>query len=141
MDRAEVKQRIRALLQDHRGPGDCIRAVELLARATGAVIVPRRQYDQTRVVRSIVAQLRREGAPIGFVQGAGGGYFWAKDDAELAGTAQVFHDRAMSSLRQERALKRIPFTQVLEQHRIEFERAAPDHDPGDLPGHSPGELR
>lgn len=125
-DRAALIERVRAVLEQCQGPERAITMTALFAAVTGETVIPGRRYDQTRVVRSIVEQLRREGCPIAVRSGADGGYFWAVDPGQLDPTIQVFHARAMSSLRQEQALRRVPFGQVLEQHRIEFEQTNED---------------
>ena len=121
-DRADLLARVQALLQQCRGPRNSIRMVDLFAAATGDVVIPGKRYDQTRILRSLVEQLRRDGCPIGH---GNGGYFWADDPADLDLTIRWFHARALASLRQERALRRVPFAQVLEQHRLDFD-AQPD---------------
>lgn len=122
-DRDALKASLRALLEQCAGPDAAVTMTALFHTATGEPVIPGRRYDQTRVVRSLVEQLRREGCPIGVKGGPHGGYFWATDPAQLDPTIQVFHQRALSSLRQEAALKRMPFPGVLEQHRIEFEQS------------------
>jgi len=82
-----------------------------------------RRYDQTRFVRSIIKELRQEGKPIGIKSGSRGGYFTARNDAELQSTIETFHRRAMSSLQQEAALKRISFNELLEQYELEISQA------------------
>ena len=110
-------------LKQHKGPENCVTMNELFVDATGSYIIPNRRYDQTRIIRSIVKDLREEGCPIGIKGGKSGGYFWARNDAELKSTIEKFHHRAMSSLQQEAALRRIPFNQLLleleEEHNQE----------------------
>lgn len=124
-DRADLLARVQALLQQCHGPQAAIRMVDLFAAATGDVVIPGKRYDQTRVLRSLVEQLRRDGCPIGH---GNGGYFWADDPADLDATIRWFHARALASLRQERALRRVPFAQVLAQHALDFD-ARPDEAP------------
>lgn len=121
LEREELKQRIRDVLREHVGPDDCITMTQLYRAVTGAHVIPQRRYDQSRVVRSLVEQLRREGCPIALKAGTGGGYFWARDERELDPTVRWFHQRAMSSLKQEAALKRMPFGDLLQQYQLEFE--------------------
>lgn len=128
-DRHELKERIRAILKHHAGPARCITMTALHAEATGEIIVPRRRYDQTRITRSIVEQLRREGCPIGNKGGRDGGYFWARNDGELTQTIAVFHGRAMSSLGQEAALKRVNCGELLRQYEIELNDHPPENKP------------
>ena len=124
-DRADLLVRVEALLQQCRGPQAAIRMVDLFALATGDVVIPGKRYDQTRIVRSLVDQLRRQGCPIA---GGANGYFWADDPADLEPTIRWFHLRALASLRQERALRRVPFAAVLEQHQLDFD-SQPDAAP------------
>ena len=121
-ERDQVKRNIRALLAHHQGPNDCIKMIDLHREATGDTIIPKRAYDQSRLTRSIVEELRREGLAIGIRLGPDGGYFLARSDEELRPTIALFHERAMASLKQEAQLKRIPFGQLLEQYQLEFEQ-------------------
>jgi hypothetical protein len=120
LDREEVKARVREILERHEGPGDCITMTALHSQATGQVIIPWRRYDQSRLVRSLVAELRREGCPIGDRGGREGGYFWAADRQQLEPTIAKLHARALSSLRQEAVLKRVRAEELLQQYEIEL---------------------
>lgn len=120
-EREPLKNKIRAILETYQGPDNCITMTDLHARATGDAIIPWRRYDQTRSTRAIVEELRFDGCPIGNKGGKNGGYFWARNDAELKSTIQWFHERAMSGLAQEAALKRVSFGELLKQYQLEFE--------------------
>ncbi len=119
-DRQATKQRVREIIERYQGPDMCVTKEEVFACATGETVIPWRRIDQTRIVRSLVEELRRDGCPIGFKGGRCGGYFWARNDDELASTINTFHSRAMSGLRQEAALRRIPMSDVIEQHKLEL---------------------
>lgn len=119
-DREEIKEKVDALLKQHLGQDDCILMNEIYVTVTGSHIIPYRRYDQTRFIRSIIKELREAGRPIGIKSGNNGGYFTARNDEELESTIQTFHCRAMSSLRQEAALKRISFNELLEQYELEL---------------------
>lgn len=119
-DRMTLKVRVRELLNKHQGPDDCVLMNEIFVEVTGNHIIPTRRYDQTRIIRSIIVDLREEGCPIGIKAGSNGGYFWARNDEELESTIQTFHKRAISSFKQEAALKRIPFGKLLEQYELEL---------------------
>ncbi len=120
LDRAEIKEKVDALLKEHMGQDNCILMNELYVRVTGGHIIPFRRYDQTRFIRSIIKELREAGRPIGIKSGNHGGYFTARNDEELESTIKTFHSRAMSSLKQEAALKRISFNELLEQYELEL---------------------
>ncbi|HEC12296.1 MAG TPA: hypothetical protein ENI80_03460 [Acidiferrobacteraceae bacterium] len=120
-DRKIIKRNIIKLLEDHQGPDNCIKMADLHHFATGENIIPSKKTDQSRIIRAIITELRREGMPIGNRGGKYGGYFLARNPKELKPTERVFHKRAMSSLQQEAYLKRAPFKDVLAQHQLEFE--------------------
>lgn len=119
-DREALKQAIRRELALHRGPDDAITMTALHAAVSGELIIPGRRYDQSRITRDIVAQLRREGCPIGNKPGAGGGYFWAEHPDQLNHTIETFHGRALSSLSQEKALRRVSAPDLARQVEIEL---------------------
>jgi len=123
IDLEKAKATIRTILEEEcQGPDDCIRMAELFVRVTGSHIIPMKRYDQTRFIRTIVKELREEGCPIGNKAGNAGGYFWASNDEELKNTIENFHHRAMSSLKQEAALRRISFNQLLLELEDEYEQ-------------------
>lgn len=107
-------------MQEHQGPDNCIKMDDLFCHVTGEHIIPYRRYDQTRIVRSLVKDLRREGCAIGNKAGKNGGYFLATTEEELEKTIKTLHSRALASLGQEAALKRVKVEHLLEQYRLEF---------------------
>jgi len=119
-ERLEIKFKVDALLKKHMGPDDCILMNEIFVEVTGGHIIPNRRLDQTRFIRTIIKELREQGCPIGIKGGKNGGYFTARNDEELKKTIETFHSRAMSSLKQEAALKRISFNELLEQYELEL---------------------
>lgn len=119
-ERDQVKRNIRALLARHAGPENCIKMIDLHREATGDTIIPKRAYDQSRLTRSIVEELRREGLPVGIRLGREGGYFVARSDEELQTTISLFHERALGSLKQESVLRRITFGELLKQYELEL---------------------
>lgn len=90
---------------------------ELFTRVTGQHIIPMRKYDQTRVVRSIVRELREDGHPIA---NGKNGYYLATSTAALKPTIDKFHQRAMSSLKTEAALRKIDPSGVIQQYQLEL---------------------
>lgn len=119
-DREELKQKVREVLERHRGPDDCVNMFELFHAVTGQPVIPGRKINQTRLIRSLVEQLRREGCPIALRSGSEGGYFWARTEEELKSTIAWFHERAMSSLKQEATLKRMNPGEVIKQYEMEL---------------------
>jgi len=120
LSRSELKLKVDLLLQSHLSADNCILMNEIFVSVTGSHIIPNRRYDQTRIIRSIIKELREDGRPIGIKAGSNGGYFTAQNDEELESTILLFHHRAMSSLKQEAALKRISFSELLEQYELEL---------------------
>jgi len=120
-ERLEIKHKVDALLKKHRGPEYCILMNEIFVEVTGGHIIPNRRLDQTRFIRTIIKELREAGRPICIKAGTkNGGYFTARNEEELKKTIETFHSRAMSSLKQEAALKRISFNELLEQYELEL---------------------
>lgn len=114
-------EQCRALVRAHEGPDDCITMTEIYSRITGEPVIPWRRYDQSRIVRSLIEQLRREGCPIGHKGGRHGGYFWAADKAGLEATARMFRSRGISAFKQEAALRRMSNKDLLKQYQIDLE--------------------
>ena len=124
IERAQLLADLGALLRCHRGPDAAIKAIRIYCALTGACDVPAKRYDNTRIIRSLVTQLRREAWPVAILGGRAGGYFLARDAAELAPTIEVFHSRALASLTQEKHLRQIPFSDLLEQFELELTQEA-----------------
>ena len=120
MKREEMLVAVKICIRQHVGHDNAISQYEVYRSVTGLPIVPGRKYDHTRIIRSIVEQLRREGCPIGNRSGAKGGYFWASHLPDLDPTIKSFHSRAMSSLKQEAALKQISEVELIKQYQLEL---------------------
>lgn len=119
-DRDELKARAQKILEQHQGVNNCITMYQLYNAITGEPIIPRRRLDQTRVVRSLIAELQKEGCPIVHRAAGGGGYYYATNDAELDKEANWFRKRALSSFRRERALRKISTKKLLTQYELEL---------------------
>lgn len=120
-DREYLKNGVKQTIRQHVGPNTAIKMDVLFVELTGDVIIPWRRHEQTRIVRSLVNQLRNEGCPIGSCRG---GYFWARNEQELDSTLAKLHTSAMTSLKTEAALKRVSFSDLLKQYEIEFSEGA-----------------
>jgi hypothetical protein len=119
-DRTHLKEKLKRIVREHVGPEGSISMQALYVQLTGHGIIPYKRHEQTRIVRSLVNELRNEGCPIGSTSGNSSGYFWARDEKELGITIAKLHGQAMTSLKTEAALKRIPFSDLLKQYQIEF---------------------
>lgn len=122
-DREKLLKRLRDVMARHHGRGACISMTALVPAVMGGFIIPMRRYDQTRIVRSLVAALQEEGMPIVHKGGRGGGYYVAATDEELNAEADWFHKRALSSLHREAVLRRTSVRQVVQQIELELESA------------------
>ena len=122
LDRDMLKERALEVLQRHVGKSRAITMARLAGAIQGCAVVPSARYEETRLVRSIVEQLRREGHPVCHHNGRGGGYFWAANENELEETAAWFRKRAMSAFRQEANLKRISMSELVEQLKLDIEK-------------------
>lgn len=119
-DRVYLKQKLKKIVHECVGPESAISMQGLYVRLTGHGIIPYKRHEQTRIVRSLVNELRNEGCPIGSTSGNSNGYFWARNEKELDITLAKLHGQAMTSLKTEAALKRVSFDDLLKQYQIEF---------------------
>jgi hypothetical protein len=117
-DRDHLLRRVREILERHQGPDEAITMTQLHVTATGETIIPWKRYDQTRLTRSLIDQLRREGMPIA---SCGRGYYVARSGDELEATIARFHSRALSSLKAEATLKRMHPGELIRQYSIELQ--------------------
>jgi hypothetical protein len=122
-DRQVLKERALEVLQQRVGKANAITMTRLAGSIQGCAVLPSARYEETRLVRSIIEQLRREGHPVCHHNGRGGGYFWAANEAELEETAAWFRKRAMSAFRQEANLKRISLAELVEQLRLTLDHS------------------
>ncbi len=121
-EREALKSRIKTiLLEDHKGYNSPITQVDLFVKATRQQVRPGRKWDETRIVRSIIRQLRQEGLPIGTRNGTAAGYFIAETDEEMEATINKFHKAGLGGFRMEAALKNISFTELFKQYQLELE--------------------
>ena len=124
-DREWLTRRVLTELERRTCEQDAITMTELFARVTGETVIPWRRYDQTRVIRSIVKQLREDGHPIA---NGTGGYYMAASAEALQPTIERYHQRAMSSLKTEAALKKIDPAGLVEQYRLELQATEENTD-------------
>lgn len=120
IDRAEFKARVREILAQHVGPEECVSMYALYRAITGHPIIPGRKVNQTRLLRSIIAELQEDGEPIVHKSGPEGGYYSAETKAELEQEAAWFRKRALSAFRREKMLRRISNEELLRQYALEL---------------------
>lgn len=106
-----------AVLSRHIGARNGISVTEL-ARA---VFGPGAGPGDERRVRKLVTELRGQGEHI--CADPRNGYFIAANDEELDQTCRFLHDRAMTSLTQISAMKRVSLPDLAGQLRIRMEES------------------
>lgn len=112
-DRPAIKARVAEIL----GTKEPITKEALWHCATNEVIVPWRRIDQTRLLRSIIAELQRDGMPV--VHGRQG-YYLATEDSDIEREARWHRSRAFASFRREQALRKITSQQLLLEYQNEL---------------------
>lgn len=120
IDRAEFKARVREILAQHVGPDECVSMYRLYQAITGHPIIPMRKVNQTRLVRSVIAELQEDGEPIVHKSGPDGGYYTAEKKEEIEQEAAWFRKRALSAFRREKMLRRISNEELLRQYALEL---------------------
>lgn len=107
MSKHEItKDRVLEVLSEHIGADRGIRAADLTTRvAVRVFITPGEGTAVERRIRSLIEDLRLEGHHI--CAHPTTGYFIAATEQELQTTCEFLYQRAMTSLRQVAAMKRI----------------------------------
>lgn len=98
-------------LGDHMGADNGISARDLVRKITGISTA-----NGERRLRSVIEQLRLAGHPIAATPAEG--YFLAEADAELDATCEFLYARAMTSLSQVAAMKRVALPDLRGQLRL-----------------------
>ena len=114
MDRTEIKEAITRILRHHVGIESPIKMVDLYRITTGQTVIPARKYDQTRITRSVVDQLRAEGWPICY---ASGGYYLARGWKDIEPTVRHLEARALASFRTAANLRRCSVKDLLRHYQ------------------------
>lgn len=123
-----MKERLLAVLQRHKGPDNPITMVQLIKPIFGEWPIPLRQYDQSRIIRSLVQQLEREGVPVVARNSKDGGYYLATSDEQIDRRARWFRKRAMTALRREARLRKMSVEQMIEQKPLDFSTQTGDEN-------------
>lgn len=115
MSDSNKRERLLAVLSRHIGARNGINVEQLAWRVFGAGAT---QRDQ-RQIRKLVVELRRKGEHI--CADPAHGYFMAETDAELDAACRFLYDRALTSLTQISAMKRVSLPDLAGQLRIRLE--------------------
>jgi len=79
------------------------------------------RINDTRRLRTIVTELRRDGVPIVSVSASsGGGYFLASAGSELAGYCRRLRNQALKKLAMEAKLRKMTLPELMGQLILEF---------------------
>lgn len=100
-----------------RGPENALRMHHIYTAVTGERTVPANRINKTRILRSIVEQLRLQSCPIGDNKD---GYFWATTPAQLEPTLNKFHSRTLNGLAVESALRNVSQTMLIGRIQTEL---------------------
>jgi acetolactate synthase regulatory subunit len=105
-------ERLLAVLRHRKGPACGATASQLVAELTG-----RSSYGAAeRHLRTVVEQLRLEGYPV--CAHPAHGYYMAAGEADLDLTCDYLRSRAMKSLQQIAAMRRVSLPDLLGQLRL-----------------------
>lgn len=118
-ERKEFKSRILLAMTQHIGQTRKIGMGELYELVFGEMWNNR--INDTRSLRFLITELRREGSPI---CSDGGGYWLASAGSELDGYCMRLRDRALKVLAQEAILRKMPMLELLGQLPLEFNSQA-----------------
>lgn len=116
-DRKRLLDNVRAILLHHVGADNAIRMVDLFAQATGEVVVPGKRYDQTRIIRSIINQLRAEHFP---VCAHDAGYYLPRVWRDIEPTIRKLESRAIASFRVAANLRRCSVQDLLRHYQLKL---------------------
>jgi hypothetical protein len=110
-DRELTPSLVLDVLGDHQGADSGLNARDLVRKVCGISTA-----NGERKLRAVIEQLRLAGHPIGAHPSTG--YFLAKDDGELDGTCEFLYARAMASLEQVAAMRRVAMPDLRGQLRL-----------------------
>lgn len=120
-DRPKLLRLLRVVLSDHMSRDNPITMTQLIPLVLGEHVIPNKRYNQSRIIRSLVVQLRQEKMPIVSRNGKNGGYYIATNPQEIETSARLFRKRALSSLKQEALLRGIALSELFYQHPLNLE--------------------
>lgn len=104
-------------LGDHVGADNGLAARDLVRKICGVSTA-----GGERRLRNVIVALRRAGHPIAGTPETG--YFTARTEAELDGTCEFLYARAMTTLEQVAAMRRVALPDLRGQLRLRMERTA-----------------
>ena len=110
----EYKAKLLYVLTKHVGKPRSISMAELYREVFGEV--PKNKINQTRIIRQLITDLRKEGIPIcSDMDREGGGYYLASAGGELERYCMKLRTRALKLLQVEANLRRKTLPELLGQ--------------------------
>lgn len=123
LDRERLKGRLLQVMIEHTGRSRMIGMGELYERVFGEGWEHR--INDTRRLRKLIEELRREGTPISYdTTWNGGGYYVASTTSEMADLCGRIRAKALRLLRMEAQLRRISLPELHGQLRLDMDGAA-----------------
>jgi len=108
------KEKLLYVLTKHVGKTRSISMAELYREVFGEV--PKNKINQTRIIRKLVTELRKEGVPIcSDIDREGGGYYLAAAGGELENYCKRLRIRALKILQMEANLREKTLPELLGQ--------------------------
>jgi hypothetical protein len=120
-----LKMRTLMILTDHIGALNAVGMGELYELATGSTW--KNRINDTRIIRTVIEQLRHEGQRICSSPARDGGYYLASAASELVDYLRKNKSRALKALAMNSAMLRVSLPELLGQMKLELEGGA-DND-------------
>lgn len=119
-EKAAAKNRLLMLLPQHIGKSRAIGMGELYEEVFGSQWTNR--INETRRLRHLVTELRREGVPVcSSAARTGGGYYLASAGSELADYCAKLRRQGLRKLRLEANIRKISLAELVGQLRLDLE--------------------
>lgn len=118
MHREYIKENVVEVLKKHRGKENAIKSKVLFCLATGEAIIPAKAQSQTRVIRSVIRELReKRELP---VMSGDKGYWIAESDEELRDYVERSLIEAKRMMKLGSQLSGIPVDRMVEQLKLKL---------------------
>ncbi len=118
MHREEIKSKVVARLKKAVGRGNAIKGEVLYVQVTDDAIIPAKRNSQTRIIRSIVRELReKRELP---VMSSSNGYWLAESDQELREYVEQRLIEAKRMIKLGSQLSGVPVDRMVEQLKIKL---------------------
>lgn len=116
--RPELKKRVIEILQSHKGKDNAISANNLFIEATDETLWPMKAANQTRVIRQLVRDIRKD--KLLPVISGNEGYWVAESDEELEAFTVKLLKTAARQFGLARELSNVPVSRMVAQYKLNF---------------------